>query len=244
MKPFLILQLRELDEAADSEFRAFLRYGNLEEREVRRIRMEKESFADIRVQDYAGTIVGGGPSNVSDEEGQKPAYQRRFEAELSSLYQQIVAGDLPYLGNCYGLGSVVRYLGGEVSKEKYFEAVGYTTIQLHDQANSDPLLKGLPTQFKAFVGHKEACQAVPQGGVLLASSAACPVQMVRFKSNIYAIQFHSELDADGIAERIHFYKDHGYFDPDEADHLIAGTKDVVTREASLILQRFVERYRS
>ena len=99
IKPFLILQLRELDEAADSEFRAFLRYGNLKESDVRRIRMEKESFSDIDIKNYSGIIVGGGPSNVSDREDSKPEYQRRFEHELRHLYLQVVEHwDLkPYL---------------------------------------------------------------------------------------------------------------------------------------------------
>ena len=80
--------------------------------------------------------------------------------------------------------------------------------------------------------------------VLLASSAACPVQMVRFGKNIYATQFHCELDAAGIAERIYYYKHHGYFDPNSAEALIAKTKDVVVEVPQMILKRFVDRYRT
>ena len=244
MKSFLILQLRSLDAAADSEFQAFLKYGQLNETQVLRIRMEKESFAGITASDYAGIIVGGGPSNISDEESSKPGWQRRFEAELDLLYEQIVEEDIPYLGNCYGLGSLVRFLGSEVSKERYSEEVGYTTITLSKEANDEVLLSGLPKKFKAFVGHKEACQEVPEGSVLLGSSSTCPVQMIRHKKNIYATQFHTELDAAGIAERVDFYKNHGYFEPEAANEIISRTKDIVTREAALILHRFVQRYRS
>ena len=38
MKPFLVLQLRPEDEAADAEFAAFLDKGGLSEDRVRRIR--------------------------------------------------------------------------------------------------------------------------------------------------------------------------------------------------------------
>lgn len=240
---FLILQLRSLDEASENEFQAFLKYGKLEQDQVHRVRMEQESFGGIQANNYAGVIVGGGPSNVSDEESIKPDYQRRFEAELFQLYEQIYDLDLPYLGSCYGLGSLISFLGGDVSKEKYSEEVGYTEISLTDEAQNDPLLHSLPQTFPAFVGHKEACQSVPQGGVLLASSSACPVQMVRFKKNIYATQFHCELDATGVAERIHYYKNYGYFEPEEAGRLIERTKNIVTKEAGLILERFVQRYR-
>jgi len=244
MKPFLILQLRALDDAADNEFEAFLRYGNLSESEVKRIRMERESFAGLDPGRYAGVIVGGGPSNVSDKEIDKPEYQQRFEKELDSLYRKIFENDIPFLGSCYGLGSVAKYAGGLVSKERYSEEVGYVEVQLNEHAKQDLLIKDLPDSFNAFCGHKEACQNVPEGGVLLGGSQACPVQIIRFGKNIYATQFHCELDADGIAERIRYYRHHGYFEPDSADELIAKTKDVVAEVPQIILKRFVDRYRS
>jgi GMP synthase (glutamine-hydrolysing) len=243
MNPFLILQLRTEDVVADNEYEAFLRYGGLHAADTHRIRMERESLAGVDLRDYAGVIVGGGPSNVSDEEAVKPAFQRRFEAELRALYDQIFAADHPYLGSCYGLGSVVSYAGGEVSTARYAEAVGLTTIHLNEQAEADPLLAGLPTRFAGFVGHKEACQGVPAGGVLLASSAACPVQIVRFRQNIYATQFHVELDAPGISLRIQYYKDHGYFEPATAQTLIETVQGVEAPVPHQILRRFVDQHR-
>ena len=147
MKRFLILQLRGEDAAADNEFEAFLTYGNLKESEVHRIRMERESFAGLDPDGYAGVIVGGGPSNVSDEETSKPEYQQRFEKELDELYSRIFEKDIPYLGNCYGFGSVVKFAGGSVSKENYSEEAGYTEIRLNEHREQDPLLRGLPDAF-------------------------------------------------------------------------------------------------
>lgn len=117
MKPFLILQLRLLDEVSDNEYEAFLRYGGLQADETRRVRIEKESLADIDLGRFSGVILGGGPSNVSDPTTEKPDFQRRFEAELNSLYDQIFGLDFPYMGSCYGLGSVMNYAGGVVGKK-------------------------------------------------------------------------------------------------------------------------------
>lgn len=243
MKPFLILQLRPIDVLADNEYEAFLRYGGLPASETHRIRMEQESFADIDLRQYAGVIVGGGPSNVSDAEATKPDFQRRFEAELRSLYDQLFALDLPYMGSCYGLGSIVKYAGGEVAKGKHAENADYTTVYLNEAAADDPLFQDLPASFPAFVGHKEACQAVPAGAVLLASSAACPVQMLRFQRHIYATQFHTELDTEGMALRIRYYQHHGYFEPESAAALIEKVQQVQVEVPQEILRRFVERYR-
>jgi GMP synthase (glutamine-hydrolysing) len=243
MKPFLILQLRPIDAVADNEYQAFLQYGGLRAEETVRVRMEKESFGHLDVQQFSGVIMGGGPSNVSDAENDKPDFQRRFEAEANQLYDQIFALDYPYLGSCYGLGSVIKYAGGTVSQEQYGEKVGCVTIRLQEAAQDDPLLQGFPATFPAFTGHKEASQFVPEGGILLASSEGCPVHMVRFQTNIYATQFHTELDKKGIALRIQYYKNHGYFAPDMAEALITELKDVHTAAPQLILRRFVERYR-
>ena len=61
---------------------------------------------------------------------------------------------------------------------------------------------------------------MPNGGTLLASSERCPIQMIRFGKNVYATQFHPELDAEGIILRIQIYKHHGYFKPEESDNMI------------------------
>ena len=242
MKPFLILQARPLDVVADNEYEAFLSYGQLTTSQTHRIRMEKESLSGIDLNNYAGVMVGGSPCNVSDPESIKPAYQKRFEAELHTLFQQIIALDKPYLGSCYGLGVLIKSLGGIVSKAQYGEPAGPATIQLTASARQDPLLKGLPPSFPAFVGHKEACQAVPEVCTLLARSADCPVQMLRFQQNIYATQFHVELDKAGMGVRIKYYKDHGYFEPAAASELMVSIRRVETQEPHEILRRFVLRY--
>ena len=56
---------------------------------------------------------------------------------------------------------------------------------------------GCRATFDAFVGHKEACRVLPADAVLLASSPTCPVQMFRVRENLYATQFHPELDVAG-----------------------------------------------
>lgn len=243
MKPILILQLRPIDEVADNEFQAFLHHGGLQEEETHRIRMERESVDGIDLTQYAGVIMGGGPSNISDDEAIKPDFQRRFEAELFPLFDQLFELDLPYLGSCYGLGALINYADGLVSKAQYGEQAGPTTIFLQEDAKTDALLTGLPLSFLAFVGHKEACQFVPKGGVLLAGSEACPVQIIRFKQNIYATQFHVELDAQGMIVRIQNYRNHGYFDPASAETLIQAVKKVEAQVPHQILRRFVARCR-
>lgn len=242
MKPFLLLQHRYLDEASDKEYEAVLQYGKLEPRELVRLRMEQQSISHINPLDYSGIITGGGPSNVSDNEEEKSPAQLRFEEEMNQLYHTIFEYDIPYLGMCYGMGSVTRYLGGEVSKNQFSEPVGSVRIQL-EQPVTDPILKNIPSFFSAFVGHKESCQRLPEGAVLLAGSDTCPVQMIRCKQHIYATQFHPELDVPGIIVRIQSYKNHGYFNPEEAESLIDSIQNEVIKYPQKILENFIKRFR-
>lgn len=132
MKPFLILQLRPIDLASDNEFDAFLHYGDIAEHQVHRIRMDKRGIPDINIEDYSGIIIGGGPSNVSDTEKEKHDYQKRFETDLFKLLEEVFKRDVPVLGNCYGIGAIAKFMGGEVSKEKYSEGIGAVEIELNE----------------------------------------------------------------------------------------------------------------
>jgi GMP synthase (glutamine-hydrolysing) len=241
MKPFLLLATRAEDVAADAEYAAFCRYGGLEPEQVHRVRLERDSLPAVNLDDYSGVVVGGGPFNSSDPMEEKSPAQRRVETELAGLLDEIVARDFPFLGACYGVGTLGAHQGAVID-ETYAEPVGPITVELTPDAASDPLLAGLPQAFTAFAGHKEAVRKLPDGAVLLASSADCPVQMFRIKQNLYATQFHPELDVEGIVQRIEVYRGYGYFPPEEADAVRDRCVAVTVTEPMRIMRAFVERY--
>ena len=114
-------------------------------------------------------------------------------------------------------------------------------VTLTDAGASDPLLAGMPPTFNAFVGHKEAIRvAAVDSSTLLGSSPTCPVQMFRVGSNVYATQFHPELDLDGIILRIHAYASYGYFADDELELTLAAARRADVSEPSRMLRTFVE----
>ncbi|VAV93190.1 Glutamine amidotransferase, class I [hydrothermal vent metagenome] len=242
-KPFLILQLRPETEASDSEFEAILQKGGLEARQTHRIRLDQTALPDgLELADYAGVIVGGGPGCVSDLPADKPLLEARIETAVLSLMPEIIARDFPFLGCCYGIGILGKYLGGGVSKSAYAEPVGTTDCSITAEGANDPLLTGMPHDFMAFVGHKEALQLLPEGCAHLVRSPACPFQMVRYGSNVYATQFHPEADSAGFQTRINIYKHRGYFPPEAADDLIAMCHAADVHAPELVLRNFVKRY--
>lgn len=243
MKPFLILQLRPEDDAADSEYAAFLTRAGLTPDRVTRIRLDQTpDVSGLRLDDYAGIIVGGGPGCVSDDPATKDPVEAAIEAAIMSIMPEITARDLPFMGCCYGIGVLAHHLGAEVSKARYGEPVGPVTCQMTDAGAADPMLAGLPAQFDALVGHKEAVQALPDGAVHLLSSGPCPFQMIRHGQNVYATQFHPEADGHEFARRIAIYRTHGYFPPEEAETLTQTVLAAKTHAPAQILRNFTEIY--
>jgi GMP synthase (glutamine-hydrolysing) len=234
--------MRPEDETADSEFRAILRVGQLALDEVHRVRLEK-GIPKVDLEDYSAIIAGGSPFDISTPEPLKSPIQKNIETFFNTLFDDVIPNDFPFLGACSGNGALGSYCGALISNT-YAEPIGSVTLEITEEGAKDPLLKGLPQTFSALVGHKEACDDLPPGAVLLATSTSCPVQMFRVKRHIYATQFHPEADADEFIVRIHTYKDYGYFPPEEAEALIASIGNLKAPIPKEILKRFVEQYKN
>ena len=241
-KPFLLLATRPEDAAADGEYEAILRFGELRPSELVRIRLEQESLPELDLSAFSGVIVGGGPFNVSDDDAAKTPEQVRVETDLNSVVAEVVAHDHPYLGLCYGVGVLGKPLGAVVDRE-HGEEAGPVKVSLTAAGEADPLLEGSPQEFYALVGHKEAISALPPNATLLATSAAAPVQLFKVGQNAYAAQYHPELDVAGMRRRIEIYRDFGYFKPDEYTEVWerAGSQPVAA--SHLVLRNFISRYR-
>jgi len=241
-KPVLILQLRPEDVTSDSEYACFLKYGGLRAGDTCRMRIEQHGIPDgLDLDEYSAIIVGGSPFDISTPDHEKSAIQNRIEADFNRLLDQVIARDFPFLGACSGNGLLGNYLGTGIST-RYGEAVGCVTLDINGAGRQDPLLSGFPEQIDVLTGHKEAVDSVPGGATLLLTGSVCPVQMFRIGENVYATQFHPEGDADEFMLRIDTYRNHGYFEPHEADELKKKVCLKPTPYAREILRRFVARY--
>lgn len=241
VKPFLLLATRAEDVPADEEYELFLRHAGLQPSELRRVRLERDRMPHIDLDAISGIFVGGGPFNASDPEDLKSAVQRRVEAEFATLLTEVVARDAPFLGACYGIGTVGAHLGARIDRQ-FGEPISVVDVTLTDEGRADPLLQGVSPTFAAFVGHKEAISRLPETATLLAGSPACPVQMFRVGENVYATQFHPELDLPGILTRIDAYRGYGYFAPDEYADTVAAVHRAPVTETATVLRNFVARY--
>ena len=132
---------------------------------MHRIRLTHRSLGEIDLADWSGIILGGGPYNVSDPADSKSQTQRRVESELLPLIGRIVDHDFPFLGCCYGVGTLGSVVGATVDRT-YTEPVGALTVTLTEHGRRDPLFAELPDVFDAYGGHKEGASALPVGSGL------------------------------------------------------------------------------
>jgi GMP synthase (glutamine-hydrolysing) len=243
MKPFLLLSIRGEAAAADNEYESFLRFTGLRESSLPRVNLVHEDLQPVDLSRWSGILLGGGPWNASDPQESKSEAQVNAEAAITRLLDVVVARDFPFLGACYGIGTLGLHQGAVVDRS-WPEPVGPLSVTLTSAGEADPLFEGVPCDFDAYGGHKEAMVTLPASAVQLATSSSCPVQAFRVGSNVYATQFHPELDLEGVCTRIEVYKDAGYFPPGEADTLKERSRAVEVRHPMTLLTNFVARHRS
>jgi GMP synthase (glutamine-hydrolysing) len=242
MLPFLLLSIRGEAAAADNEYDSFLRFTGLPEAQLPRVNLAHEELPDLDLDEWSGILLGGGPWNASDAPETKSTAQVRSEAAILRLLDDVVARDFPFLGACYGIGTLGLHQGAVVDRS-WPEPVGPLAVTLTSAGEADPLFAGVPSDFAAYGGHKEAMVTLPPNAVQLATSASCPVQAFRVGSNVYATQFHPELDLEGVCTRIEVYKNAGYFPPGEAETLKERSRSVPVEHPMTVLANFVVRYR-
>ena len=138
------------------------------------------------VRFLSAVIVLGGVMGVHDTD------RHPFLVTVKGFIRECVSSGIPFLGICLGGQLLADALGGRVTPRACGEK-GTLPVRLSSEGKNDPLFAGASEEFVTFQWHND-CFATPEGGVLLASSAACPGQAFRFGSNVYGLQFHPEVD--------------------------------------------------
>lgn len=178
------------------------------------------------------TIITGSWAMVTDHE---PWSERTAE-----WVRQAVACEAPVLGVCYGHQLMAYALGGEVDYFSDRKEIGCLPVTLVKEAQSDPLLQGLPTQFDAYLTHAQRVTKVPDGAQVLATSERDGHQIIRYSSTAISTQFHPEFTAPLLKAVIDLNYDKLVAEGQPVEALLAGLKNASVSRS--ILCKFVELY--
>lgn len=178
------------------------------------------------------TLITGSWAMVTDHE---PWSERTAE-----WIRKAVACDAPLLGVCYGHQLMAYALGGEVAYFPDRKEIGCLPVTLLKEAESDPLLQGLPTQFEAYLTHAQRVTKVPENAQVLATSERDGHQIIRYSPTAVSTQFHPEFTAALLKAVINLNYEKLVIEGQPVEQLIADLKAADVPRT--ILHRFVHQY--
>lgn len=160
-------------------------------RPVRTIPLFDNASVPVGPGGIDGLVVMGGPMSVGDV-----ATYPHLAAERD-LIADCLDAQVPILGICLGSQLLASTLGATVRPGPAPE-LGWLPVQLTADAAADPLMTSLPGRFEPLHWHGDIFD-LPAGSVLLARSAATPVQAFRYGDTAYGLLFHLEADTDQVS---------------------------------------------
>lgn len=141
--------------------------------------------AEILSDGPQGMIISGGPFSV-------------YDPEAPSFDQEILTAGLPVLGICYGQQSIAHLLGGKITPTSNRE-YGQTRVRILKDSR---LFEGIPgEEFRVWMSHGDVVDDAPSGFEVIARSKNDHIAAMQ-RHNIYAVQFHPEVDHTENGRRI------------------------------------------
>ncbi len=137
-----------------------------------------------RAGPFGAVMVFGGTMDTHEEDSY--AWLR----DENDFIRAHVDAGVPLLGVCLGGQLLAKALGAQVSRAPEPE-IGWHEVTRSPASAADPIFGALPERFPSLQWHNYQF-ALPDGAVLLASSARC-LQGYRFGEAAWGVQFHPEV---------------------------------------------------
>ena len=128
-----------------------------------------------------GVVLSGGPASVLEKDS--PDINDENFAYLKSL-------NVPILGVCYGLQLLAKKAGGKIHKSKVRE-YGHTRIK----TSNSVIYKDCPKSLNVWMSHGDSVDVLPKDFKVTAKSSNGHISSYEnAKENVYALQFHPEVN--------------------------------------------------
>ncbi len=138
---------------------------------------------------YDALVVLGGPMGVPDA----PAWLAR---EIDAVARAVDAGRA-VLGVCLGAQVIAAALGARVFRMARREIGWFPVTRTVRAADGPAWARALPEVFVPLHWHGDTFE-LPAGARRLARSDACENQLVEFAPRVAGLQFHLEMERDGV----------------------------------------------
>lgn len=209
MKKILLIQARLEPAAAEAELKSY-QDALADGARVDALSVLDEQLAwttpDEILAKYDGVIFGGtGDFDISG--GRIKSDPARLMGmiiftRLRLFISQILETDMPALAICFGHQLVAQMQGGDIDADSSQKKTGTYDVRLTAEGKDDRLFGALPESFAAQYMHRDSVTTEPADAVLLATGESCKFSALRYKNNVYTVQFHPELSADVFIKRL------------------------------------------
>lgn len=127
-------------------------------------------------------MITGSPLSVLDD--------HVFTEDLMDFIRRCDAAKKPLMGACFGHQAIALALGGKVERSENGYNVGIEDTEFHTQADwMTPPQNTLPM----YVFHEDQVTELPEGCILLGSSAKCKFASFAKGEHIFTTQAHPEF---------------------------------------------------
>jgi GMP synthase (glutamine-hydrolysing) len=142
------------------------------------------------LDEISGLVVFGGEMNADEVERYPYLLTQR------ELMRRAVDAGMPVLGICLGAQMLARVLEARVYRAPLRE-LGFKPVRITQAGQADPLLGAFHSGDRVFQWHEDTFD-LPDGAELLVAGDDVPVQAFRMAPNAWGVQFHFEVDAEGV----------------------------------------------
>jgi len=158
------------------------------------------------IEEYNSLIIMGGPMGVYEME------KYPFLKIEAGIIEKAINKNIKVLGICLGAQMIAHVLGAKVYKGNV-EEIGWHEIEITEDGLKDNLIISLSKdlsgnicrKFNVFHWHGDTFD-LPSGTIHLAKSYLYENQAFKFKNNVYAFQFHIEINKKLLYMWFDFHK--------------------------------------
>ena len=232
----LLLQIREDPTTRQEEQDEFIRYGNLDPKQIDILDVfQTPAFTPDILQGYDALFIGGSSDATVLEPHNFP-----FVTCSKTLLKHSIESQFPVFASCFGFQLLVEAAGGAVIRDPDNLEMGVYPLSTTPAGKKDALFGDLPEPFLAVSGHKERALTLPPGLVNLAYSERCPYHAVRVEHcPIYGFQFHPEVDATDLKARLNRYQHRYLNDSSRIQSILESIQE--TPQSNQLISNFIDR---
>lgn len=184
------LEVQSIHNSADVSYEEFL-FLNARTNGITPFTLQKYAL-------QAEAIIIGGLEEAGYESTSKAdkAVLRQVKGIMQPLLKTITENNVPTLAFGFGYQLLADFLGASIIKDPNRAESNVVEITLTDTGAKDSLFQNFNGTFNAVVDYGATIAELPPDTTLLASSDQHAIQVFKYKKNIYACQFHPELNGD------------------------------------------------